>query len=211
MKKNPENSKVRRFGFSLIELMVVVVIIAVLAAIAMPIYGKYIRKSRTSEAISNLGTIAMFEETYFSEADSYIKLDPNPGTVPRSSDTGGRRSFDGTNASWALLGRVIPDQTPLYFQYEARAGQMSTTAGTANTGTYLVAHTDSQTVGTNKACTPTPATLTAVGLQIPTPTSSNWYYVTAVGDLKTTGSNNKCSVFIKIIDRPDVVFYNDIE
>ena len=44
-------------GFTLIELMVVVLIIGILASIALPSYGKVIEKSRTVEAISRLNAI----------------------------------------------------------------------------------------------------------------------------------------------------------
>jgi len=44
-------------GFTLIELMVVVIIIAVLAAIAIPLYTGYIKNARTSEGIARLGSI----------------------------------------------------------------------------------------------------------------------------------------------------------
>lgn len=46
-----------RKGFTMIELMVVVVIVAILAAIAIPLYGKYIKNSRTTEATGRVGEI----------------------------------------------------------------------------------------------------------------------------------------------------------
>jgi prepilin-type N-terminal cleavage/methylation domain-containing protein len=46
-----------RRAFTMIELMVVVVIVAVLAAIAIPIYGNYIKNARVSEATSRMGEI----------------------------------------------------------------------------------------------------------------------------------------------------------
>lgn len=51
------NGRPDRAGFTMIELMIVVVIVAILASIAIPIYGKYIKNSRTSEATSKLAEI----------------------------------------------------------------------------------------------------------------------------------------------------------
>ena len=41
-------------GFTLIEMMIVVAIMGLLAAIAIPAFTKYIRRSKTSEAVMNL-------------------------------------------------------------------------------------------------------------------------------------------------------------
>ncbi|MCK4412101.1 MAG: prepilin-type N-terminal cleavage/methylation domain-containing protein [Candidatus Eisenbacteria sp.] len=46
-----------RKGFTMIELMVVVVIVGILAAIAIPIYGKYIKNARMTEATGRIGEI----------------------------------------------------------------------------------------------------------------------------------------------------------
>src|SRR5690348_4755781 len=49
--------RARFHGFTLIELMVVVAILGVLAAIAVPSFVGYIRRSRTSEAVQTLGSL----------------------------------------------------------------------------------------------------------------------------------------------------------
>jgi len=61
----------RRHGFSLIEVMIVVVIIGVLASIAIPMYTGHIRKARRSEAMAALQTIALYEEKGMAEFNKY--------------------------------------------------------------------------------------------------------------------------------------------
>ncbi len=46
-----------RKGFTMIELMVVVVIVGVLAAVAVPMYGKYVKNARLTEATARIGEI----------------------------------------------------------------------------------------------------------------------------------------------------------
>lgn len=54
-------------GFTMIELMVVVVVVGVLAAIAVPIYGKYIKNARVSEATARIGEIVTAAKAYAQE------------------------------------------------------------------------------------------------------------------------------------------------
>ena len=58
-------------GFSLIELMVVVALVGVLAAIAYPSYQDFIRRGHRSQAVSVLNENAQFMERNFSEANRY--------------------------------------------------------------------------------------------------------------------------------------------
>ena len=54
-------------GFTMIELMVVVVIVGILAAIAIPIYGKYIKNARMTEATGRIGEIVTASKAWAQE------------------------------------------------------------------------------------------------------------------------------------------------
>lgn len=58
-------------GFTLVELIVTMVIIATLAAIAIPSYSSYVLTSHRAEAKSALLDLASLEERYFSVNNSY--------------------------------------------------------------------------------------------------------------------------------------------
>lgn len=59
-------------AFTLIELMIVVAIVGLLAAIAVPTYTSFICRTRVSEAKTALRAIYTAEESYRSENDRYI-------------------------------------------------------------------------------------------------------------------------------------------
>ncbi len=64
-------------GFTLIELMIVVAIIGILAAIAIPNFLRFQAKSKQSEAKTNLGGIFTAEVAYLAENNGFANL----GTV----------------------------------------------------------------------------------------------------------------------------------
>jgi len=72
----------RHEGFTLIELMIVVAIIGILAAIAIPNFLKFQLRSKTGEAKANLAAIRTAEEGYFSEYSTYVLAAQNPAGNP---------------------------------------------------------------------------------------------------------------------------------
>ena len=103
-------------GFTLIELMIVVAIIGILAAIAIPNFLRYQAKSRQSEAKTNLAGIFVAETSYFGEmskfgafseigfalagaSNRYSYRGPNVGGTAGSSGTPNVDFINGTGAT----------------------------------------------------------------------------------------------------------------
>ena len=59
-------------GFTLIELMIVVVIIAILVAIAYPSYENHVRKTYRADAQADLMEAASYMERYYTENNTYV-------------------------------------------------------------------------------------------------------------------------------------------
>jgi type IV pilus assembly protein PilE len=69
----------RAAGFTLIELMIVVVIVAVLLIVAVPTYLSQIRESRRTEARNYLVELASREERYYATQNAYTSTASNLG------------------------------------------------------------------------------------------------------------------------------------
>jgi len=61
-------------GFTLIELMIVVAIIGILAAIAVPQFAQYRSKAFNSSALADLRNISTGEEAYYVDNQTYVDL-----------------------------------------------------------------------------------------------------------------------------------------
>ncbi|MDR2404803.1 MAG: prepilin-type N-terminal cleavage/methylation domain-containing protein [Deltaproteobacteria bacterium] len=61
----------RRTGFTIVELLVVVAIVGMLAAIAIPQYSKYRRRALNSAAVNACHNVAVAQEAYFILAANY--------------------------------------------------------------------------------------------------------------------------------------------
>lgn len=71
----PRTHRVSQHGFTLIEMMIVVAIIGILAAIAYPSYDEYVKRGNRTEGQALLSDAAARQERYFSQNNVYITKD----------------------------------------------------------------------------------------------------------------------------------------
>ena len=87
---------VSRRGFTLIELMIVVAVIAILSAIVYPMYTNEVRKSRRGIAKADLVELGQRLERYYTINNSYegFALGTTPGTFTVSPHDGGTAYYN---------------------------------------------------------------------------------------------------------------------
>ncbi len=75
-------------GFTLIELMIVVAIIAILAAIALPAYQDYVARSQVSEAMTLSGGAKTAVTEYYADKGQFPDNNTKAGLAPAASISG---------------------------------------------------------------------------------------------------------------------------
>ena len=99
-----------RAGFTLIEVMIVVVIISILAAIAYPSYQESVRKGKRAEGRAALMQLMQQQEQYYSQHNSYITFSSASVNVEEKRF----KWFSGNSAAqsaYEISGEACPDDT----------------------------------------------------------------------------------------------------
>ena len=130
----PRQSSAR--GFTLIELMIVVAIIGILAAIAYPGFTKYLREARRAEAQADMLRMQIGIEKWRANRASYRSDATSSAAGTAITNTPANAGFNGANAYYTY---TIPDTT----------GSTYTITATA-----IVGKSQANDVAGSTACTP---------------------------------------------------------
>lgn len=174
----------RSRGFTLVELLIVVAMIGVLAALAIMGYRKYLNSAQASEAKAVIQSIRNAEEAYKAETLVYLSVsasltDYYPNAAPNDRKMNWNNPGATSFANWRTL-NVVTDG-PVRFGYAVMAGLPGAVSAVTSLST--------------------PVTW-------PNPATEPWYVVQAAGDRDNNGT---FAIFVSSSFSGEIMSENDFE
>jgi prepilin-type N-terminal cleavage/methylation domain-containing protein len=113
-------------GFTLVEVLVVVVLVGILGTLAVVGYRRFVNTSKTAEATNNIAGIAMAQQAYKQEAGAYINVSGQlsnlyPATTPGTFKTQWGGPCGPCLQPWSRL--TFSPGAPVIFAYATVASQ----------------------------------------------------------------------------------------
>ena len=140
-------------GFTLIEIMVVIAIIGILAALAVPAYGDYVTRGRIPDATSNLASKRVLMEQFFQDNHSYLSGVACPATV--APDTTSSKYFDfgctATTSAFTITATGKSTMSGFVYTIDESNTKTSTIASPANNN-WIASNTTCWITNTGGTC-----------------------------------------------------------
>ena len=91
-------------AFTLMELMIVISIIGVLAAVAIPSFRNYQLTAKRAEAFGNLASLAKAQKSYYAEFSEFLAAAPEPGATTGQLPGTSKRNVGALTTAFSAVG-----------------------------------------------------------------------------------------------------------
>ena len=126
----------RQAGFTLLELMIVVTLVAILAAIALPSFASQSRKAKgDAEVAAFFGELVIREEQYAVENGRYLSTAASEATTFPATPSAVAQTLGSLPSTWQSL-KVRTPESSARCGYAVIAGAQTDTAGAIASGTF---------------------------------------------------------------------------
>jgi type IV pilus assembly protein PilE len=126
------NARIKPSGFTLIELMIVVTVVAILSSVALPSYVEHVRRSRRADAQTQLLQAAQYLERRYTTSGNYGNALPSGYTQSPSTGT-------------ALYNITLSTNAPVNSTFVLTASATGTMTGD-RCGDFVLAHTGAKSL-----------------------------------------------------------------
>ncbi|MFT5084288.1 MAG: type IV pilus assembly protein PilE [Lentisphaeria bacterium] len=136
----------KKQGFTLVELMITVAIIAIIAAVALPAYNNTVKKSRRSDGTGALSEAASMQERIYSESQSYVDNSGLSRLVVNGDGVSSREGY------YTLAVTNSCSASAPFDCYTITASAVGSQAADTDCATFTINHLGQKTSSPNTSC-----------------------------------------------------------